>query len=331
MTPSQLFTAVRYAVSIREPYMIWGAPGGGKSAIIQQVTDDIARSKPGYRLEDVRALLLDPVDLRGLPSVKNGMTLWNIPNFLPADGEGVLFLDELPAAPQMTQAALYQLVLDRRIGDYYLPEGWAIVAAGNREEDGAVSHRMPSALRDRFIHADLETDIQDWSQWALEHDIEPVLLAFLRSRPELLHRFDKKQRSNPTPRSWARVSRLIAGGGTGNQAVEHAMFIGTVGEGAATEFSAYLRLFRDLPSADEILMNPKGIQIPKNAATLYAIAAGVARFITATNINRAIQFLDRLPQEYAVLCIQDAIKRDAGLISTTEYRKWVIEHKDVLS
>lgn len=326
MTPSQLFTDLMHAVRIKEPYMIWGPPGGGKSSLVQQVADSLEVS-----MADVRALLLDPVDLRGLPSVNKGVTSWNIPSFLPTEGEGVLFLDELPAAPPMTQAALYQLVLDRRIGDYFLPEGWAIVAAGNREEDGAVSHRMPSALRDRFIHGELVSDIADWSDWALTHgNVEPVVIAFLRSRPELLHKFNKKDRSNPTPRSWARVSRILASG-TGHQASEHRLILGTVGEGAAVEFSAYLRLFRDLPSADEILMNPKHAPVPKNAATLYAIASGVARFITVTNIQRAVTYFDRLPQEYAVLGIQDAIKRDNGLIHTSEYRAWIIAHKDVLS
>lgn len=324
MTPSQLYTDLMHAVRIKEPYMIWGPPGGGKSSLVQQVSDALNMS-----MADVRALLLDPVDLRGLPSVSKGVTSWNIPSFLPTEGDGVLFLDELPAAPPMTQAALYQLVLDRRIGDYFLPEGWAIVAAGNREEDGAVSHRMPSALRDRFIHGELVSDISDWSEWALPNQIEPVVIAFLRSRPELLHRFNKKDRSNPTPRSWARVSRILASG-TGNQASEHRLIMGTVGEGAATEFSAYLRLFRDLPSADEILMNPKGAIVPKNAATLYAIASGVARFVTVTNIARAIQYFDRLPQEYAVLGIQDAIKRDNGLTHASEYRAWIIAHSDVL-
>lgn len=306
--------------------MIWGPPGVGKSDIVRQAASSISRV-----VADVRALLLDPVDLRGLPSVKNGVTNWNIPSFLPTDGEGILFLDELPAAPPMTQGALYQLVLDRKIGDYILPPDWAIVAAGNREQDGAVSHRMPTALRNRFMHVELDADISDWSEWAVAGgSVETVVIAFLRSRPELLHKFDKNDRAFPTPRSWTMVSRILQGRTPRTQNVEHAMIAGTVGEGAAVEFSAYLRLFRDLPSPDEILLNPKTAIIPKNAATLYAVASAIARFVTVSNIHRACEYFDRLPAEYGVLGIKDAITRDRGLTKTDAYVKWAIKNKDVL-
>ena len=151
MTPSQIVSALNSLLSIRQPVFIWGAPGVGKSQIVAQVAQ--AR---GLALRDIRAVLLDPVDLRGLPRItEQGLSVWCPPAFLPTPSdpqEGIIFLDELNAAPPLVQAACYQLILDRAIGEYRLPDGWSIVAAGNREKDKAVSYRMPSALANRLVH-----------------------------------------------------------------------------------------------------------------------------------------------------------------------------------
>ena len=124
-------------------------------------------------------MLLDPVDLRGLPSVRGDVAHWCPPSFLPTEGEGILFLDELNAAPPLVQAACYQLVLDRRVGEYVLPDGWTVVAAGNRETDRAVTHRMPSALANRFVHLDFSVDVAAWLQWAESAGVGEEVLAFI--------------------------------------------------------------------------------------------------------------------------------------------------------
>jgi len=125
--------------------------------VIHQLAAELA-----IPLRDILALLLDPVDLRGLPFLgSDGRSKWAMPDFLPQDGEGILFLDELNAAPAMVHASCYQLVLDRKLGEYTLPEGWAIVAAGNRDSDRATTTRMPTPLRNRFVHPEFEVDVQD--------------------------------------------------------------------------------------------------------------------------------------------------------------------------
>src|SRR5258705_1979645 len=171
----------------KQPVFIWGGPGIGKSAVVRQLATDMA-----IPLQDVRALLLDPVDLRGLPFLgQDGRSKWATPEFLPQDGSGILFLDELNAAPAMVQASCYQLVLDRKLGEYNLPDGWAIVAAGNRDSDRAVTTRMPSPLRNRFVHLEFEVDLQEWSEWAIQAGIRPELIAFLRFRQDLLSVCDR--------------------------------------------------------------------------------------------------------------------------------------------
>ena len=147
------------------PYLCGAPPGIGKSQVIAQAARDL-----GIDLIDVRAVLLDPVDLRGLPHIdENRRACWCPPDFLPREGCGVMLLDELNAAPPLVQAACYQLVLDRCLGEYRLPEGWSMVAAGNRETDRAVTHRMPSALANRFAHLNFDVDAEEWIQWAQDN------------------------------------------------------------------------------------------------------------------------------------------------------------------
>jgi MoxR-like ATPase len=153
MKPSRVETVLSHTLTTRWPTFLWGPPGVGKSSIVRKIAGD-----RGLHLLDVRASLLDPTDLRGLPYVADDRARWSPPSFLPhdPDSQGLLFFDELNAAPPLVQASLYQLTLDRRVGEYELPAGWSIVAAGNRAEDGSVTYRMPAALANRFIHLEFE-------------------------------------------------------------------------------------------------------------------------------------------------------------------------------
>src|SRR6516162_6667182 len=224
MKPSLVSRTLRkLLIGEKQAVFIWGSPGSGKSAVVNQLAIEL-----GIALRDVRALLLDPVDLRGLPFLgSDGRSKWATPEFLPQDGTGILFLDELNAAPAMVQASCYQLVLDRKLGEYTLPDGWAIIAAGNRDSDRAVTTRMPTPLRNRFVHLEFEIDIQEWSEWAIQAGIRPEVIAFLRFRPELISQPDRDAHAFPSPRSWEFVSRILAA--APDQAVEHELFAGAVG------------------------------------------------------------------------------------------------------
>ena len=199
MKPSKLYEALHALIGERVPLHIWGACGVGKSQIVAQVADDL-----DFDFLDVRAVQLDPVDLRGLPRIKEDQTEWVPPKFLPTSGKGILFLDELTSAPQMTQAGCYQLVLDRKLGEYRLPDGWVVIAAGNPASERGVHFSMPRPLRNRFVHLELEADLNDWCKWAVNSNVRPEIIAFLRFKPDLLHTADATSDANawPTPRSW---------------------------------------------------------------------------------------------------------------------------------
>jgi hypothetical protein len=325
MNASAISTALRILVTAKQPVFIWGGPGIGKSAVVRQLAEDMT-----VPLHDVRALLLDPVDLRGLPFLgADGRSKWATPEFLPQDGAGILFLDELNAAPAMVQASCYQLVLDRKLGEYTLPKGWAIVAAGNRDSDRAVTTRMPTPLRNRFVHLEFEVDLQEWSAWAIEAGIRPEVIAFLRFRQELLSAFDRDANAFPSPRSWEFVSRILDA--MPEQSVEHELFAGTVGAGPATEFSAFLKTFRELPNIDAILLNPLKAPVPENAAAQYAVASALAHCATDTNFDRICTYLGRMPTEFSVLCVRDASLRQPAVQHTPAFTRWATANHHVLA
>jgi MoxR-like ATPase len=322
--PSEIFESLNGLIDARQTVFIWGGPGIGKSAVVKQLAN-----KHGLPLRDVRALLLDPVDLRGLPYLSDGCSKWATPDFLPQDGAGVLFLDELNAAPPMVQASCYQLVLDRKLGEYALPDGWSIVAAGNRESDRAVTNRMPTPLRNRFVHLDFEVDMQEWSQWAIQNGIRPEVIAFLRFRPALLSAFDRDNNAFPSPRSWEFVSNILSI--NAKQRIEHELIAGAVGTGAATEFSAFLTMFRQLPNIDAILLNPHKEVVPDNAAAQFAVATALAQRASDTNFDRVYQYLKRMPTEFNVLAVRDATLRDSNICHTAGYTQWAVENHEVLA
>jgi hypothetical protein len=324
MKPSDISESLNGLIDARQTVFIWGGPGIGKSAVVKQVA-----AKRSLALRDIRALLLDPVDLRGLPFLSDGRSKWATPDFLPQDGAGVLFLDELNAAPPMVQASCYQLVLDRKLGEYTLPEGWSIVAAGNRESDRAVTNRMPTPLRNRFVHLDFEVDTQEWSHWAIQTGIRPEVIAFLRFRPVLLSAFDRDNNAFPSPRSWEFVSRILTS--NPKQNLEHELIAGAVGAGAATEFSAFLRMFRTLPNIDAILLNPQQEPVPDNAGAQFAIATALAQRASDTNFDRVHQYLKRMPVEFNVLAVRDASLRTPDIRHTAAYTTWAVENHHVLS
>lgn len=325
MKPSQIAAMLQLLIAAKQPVIVWGAPGISKSAVGQQTAAALGR-----KAWDVRGSLIDPVDLRGIPYIDKGRTRNAPPSFLPtvADGPTLIILEEMNRAPVMVQNALLQLTLDRRIGEYELPDTCEIIACCNRETDGGGVVKMPQALSNRFVHLLMEPDVNDWCRWAAGAGIEPATIAFIRSFPHLLFAFDTKAKAWPSPRSWEFVSRITAqkpGNG-----IEHALYSGTVGEGAGVEYSAFLRMFRELPNPDAILLNPASAAVPTSPASLYAVAAALARYATPANFGRILTYLERMPIEYNVCCVQDATRREPALATGPEFTAWSVKHSEVM-
>jgi MoxR-like ATPase len=329
MKPSMLVEALLVLIEARVPAHIWGACGVGKSQIVAQVAKHL-----GWDFRDIRAVQLDPVDLRGLPRITSDWTEWVPPKFLPTEGKGILLLDELTSAPQLTQAGCYQLVLDGKLGEYVLPEGWAVVAAGNPASERGVYFSMPRPLRNRFEHLELEPDLTDWCRWAIKSGIRNEIIAFLRFKPELLHDADATSDQNawPTPRAWEMASKILNGLSKqpGSPALEKTMLDGVIGPGAAAELVGFLQLFRQLPSVDEVLLNPDSAPLPKEPSSQIAIATALGRVLNDQSIARGMKYLKRLATEMRVLAMRDAATRDRSITHTPEFIEFGLQHEEIL-
>lgn len=331
MKPVDLYQALHALVRERVPLHLWGACGVGKSQIVARVAKDLS-----YEFLDIRAVQLDPVDLRGLPRIEAGQTEWVPPKFLPTSGKGILFLDELTSAPQMTQAGCYQLVLDRQLGEYRLPEEWVVIAAGNPASERGVHFSMPRPLRNRFVHLVLEPDLTDWCRWAVQSGIRSEIIAFLRFKPALLHDADVTSDQNawPTPRSWEMASNVLNGLGRhatqGPATLEAQLLEGTIGPGAAAELLGFLQLFRQLPSIDEILLNPETAPLPDEPSAQIAISTALGRVMSDQSVGKGVKYLERMPAEMRVLAMRDAAARDRAITHTPEFVRFGVEHAEVI-
>ena len=340
MKPSQVQSALLHCLAVQRPVFLWGAVGVGKSDLVAKVA-----AQTGRELRDVRLSLLDPVDLKGfpVPDTENRQMTWLPADFLPPTmvkkgtkmapnpSKGILFLDEMNSALPAVQGAAYQLILNRRIGDYVLPAGWDIIAAGNRSGDRSVTHSMPAALSNRLLHIDYEVNLDEWCGWAIDNDISPSLVAFLRFRSNLLHNFDPKinPRSFPTPRSWFFANQVL--GSKLEPNVEFELLKGTVGEGAAGECMAFMRIVRDLPNIDQILIDPDSVAVPTELSAKYAVATTLAARASRDNIDRLMKYINRVPTEFQVVFTRDAARRDPTVAKTKSFTDWLIKNSDVLS
>lgn len=280
MTPQELTPFLSRLVEgqLQLSLMLWGLPGIGKSSIVA----DVAR-KHGLQLVDLRLSQLAPTDLRGLPVAENGVSRWFPPEFLPTDGKGILFLDEINMAPPAMQGISQQLILDRRVGSYRVPDGWFIWAAGNRKSDRAAVFEMPSALANRFIHIELVPDIDSFKAWGLRVGLSEQILAFLAFRPTLLHQIDALRPAWPSPRSWVMAHQLLGA----QLSVEPA-----IGPGAAGELEAFCSVYQALPDLEGVLAGDMKAKFPGEASARYAtVLSLIVRADTAEKGVNALSWL----------------------------------------
>lgn len=332
MRPLQLRKAIVAAIRSKISAFVWGPPGIGKSQLTMQIAAEL-----GYGLIDLRLSQLDPADIRGIPSIdtKKRLSLWNSPEFLPIeerDGEhGVLFFDELNSAHPATQTVAYQLILDGRVGNYVLPPGWVCIAAGNRMEDKAIVNRMSSALSNRFIHFDFEVYYEDWIQWANTAAILPEVVSFIRWKPQMLHQFDDADaRSFPTPRTWEFVSKIIPHV-VADLDLEYDCVSGLIGEGAATEFIAYNKIFSNLPDPDKILNDPDSVKVDTDdPAIMFAIAGSLSHRASEKTFEKILRYADRMPPEYQTILVRDSLHKVPDLRFNDHFKAWTRKNANVL-
>ena len=321
------------------PVMIWGAPGVGKSQLINQVG-----IRHDVTVIDIRLSQMEPSDLRGIPFREKDSVEWAIPSMLPNTKrhgtKGILFLDEITSAVPSVSAAAYQLILDRRLGDYRVPDGWAIFAAGNRQGDRGVTYTMPAPLANRFSHFELDLNLDDWVAWAYKEGIDERIIAFLRFRPELLFDFDPAHNpvAFPTPRSWEFTHRAL------KKFMNHPMLLlgslqACVGDAAGIELKAFIDSLDQMPDLDAILRG-EDVKSPKEIDLQYAVASAlVGRAIKAKDSDNAnevwghiLNYADNFRQkEMGVMLISDMLRAVGDdLFALPEFAKWAESIGDIM-
>jgi DNA polymerase III delta prime subunit len=321
------------------PVMIWGPPGVGKSQLVSQLAQ-----KHDRPLIDIRLSQMEPSDLRGIPFKVDSRVEWAIPSMLPDaqvhGEEGILFLDEITSAPPSVSAAAYQLILDRRLGDYRVPNGWAIFAAGNRQGDRGVTYSMPAPLANRFSHYEIDINLDDWVAWAYKNSIDERIIAFLRFRPDLLFDFDPTHNpvAFPSPRSWEFVHNAL------NKFMDHPeLFLGAlqscVGPAAGIELNAFIANLDQMPDLDAIV-NGENVPIPSEIDLQYAVASAlVGRAIRAKETPEAektysniLKYANSFRQrEMGVMLVSD-MHRAIGeeLFAVEEFANWADAIADIM-
>ena len=278
VSPNGAKKSIVRAFKKQRPIFIWGPPGIGKSDIVGQIGSDMSAL-----VIDIRLSLWDPTDIKGIQyyAAYDNTMKWAPPSELPDANMAkkykkiVLFLDEMNSAAPAVQAAAYQLILNRKVGTYKLPDNVLIVAAGNREADKGVTYRMPSPLANRFVHLEIKVDFDDWFAWAVQNDIHQDVVGYLSFSKKDLYDFDPKSpsRSFATPRSWSFVSELLED--DDDEATTTDLVSGSVGEGLAVKFMAHRKVSAQLPNPSDVLAGKVKTLDTKEISAMYSLTVSL--------------------------------------------------------
>lgn len=316
-----------------------GAPGVGKSRAIRQIAKEIElNTKKKTKVTDVRLLLFNPIDLRGIPTSNADKTLeiWLKPQIFQMDEKdnviNILFLDEISSAPQSVQAAAYQITLDRVVGEHKLPDNCIVIAAGNRVTDKSVSFKMPKALANRLLHIEVEGEFSSWKIWAISKGINQKVVGFLSFRRDYLMSFEpaSDDLAFATPRAWEMVSNLL---NLVSDDVEkmYPLISGIIGTGVATEFRTWCKVYNGLPDIKEIFEG-KMPNVPTSTDAMYALVSSMTAYAREhkddlVQITNSVKYADRFPPDFSVILMKDYMCLDKDykevLMRIPEFIKWL--------
>lgn len=323
------------------PLMIWGAPGVGKSTLIRELC-----AEQGIEFIDIRLAQREPVDLRGLPVPKDDHVDWLLAGEWPRDpaSRGIILFDELSSADRTLQAAAYEIILDRRLGDLYrLPPGWLVMGAGNRMGDRAVAYSFSSALANRFCHLELVADVEQWCAWAQLQGLHSAVIGFLKFAPQYF--FDMSgntERGWPSPRSWERVAHALVTAErlklTSHQL--RLLVAGLIGDGAAIAFFGFFDIYQQLPDVVAMLDGQVAVQVPSRNDARYALCAAITHHLWRRK-ERVKQRLDvfftvsaELSSDFATMLMLDVVRvndklddhRASIVFAHPRYADWTKQH-----
>ncbi len=327
------------AISELPSIMLWGPPGAGKSDAVKELGKALS-AKTGRTavVTDVRLLLSNPIDLRGIPvaNAEKTLAVWLKPKIFDMDTSedviNLLFLDELSACSATMQAAAYQITLDRIIGEHKLPDNCIVIAAGNRITDKSVAFKMPKALANRLCHIEINADFDSWMIWAKENNIHYKIIDFLVSRREFFMNFDpqKDDLAFPTPRTWELASKVLYSF-EGSTEDAYMMLSGCIGTATAVEFLTWCMVYNEIPSV-EAIFNGRNPTVPKKPNVVFALVSSMVAYAREhkddiDRIGNAISYSEHFAPDFSVSFVREVINIEPGyakkLVALPAYRKWM--------
>ena len=314
------------------PYLV-GAAGLGKTAMIKDVAKKIGADRDvECHVQELRLTERSPEEIAGwlIPNDDKSRMVHVAPDWMrkmTPNSYGILFLDELPQAVTMCQNVSAQICNERAVGSWKIPDGWAIIAAGNRMSDRAGTNNMPSHLKDRLMFLPVEADLEDTMAYANLVGWSEQIKAFLRFRPSRLHEFKVDQDSCPSPRTWGKVNSVLKWGLDPVEQID--AIAGNIGQAATAEFVGFLKVYDVIPDIDELIANPSSAVISDAPDVQYAVCAALSSKLTGKNAKNIVTYLKRLPeQELAAFVIKDAMSRSEDLkrelTRDDAVREWIL-------
>lgn len=322
----QLVELLKAYVPAKIVPLIKGSPGVGKSDVVKQVAKEY-----NLKVIDVRLAQCDPTDLSGLPTFVNGRATYMPMDTFPLEGDEVpegydgwlLFLDELTSANRAVQAASYKILLDRMVGQNKLHEKVAIICAGNLETDDAIVEELSTALQSRMAHIELSLNHEIWCDWAMDNGIDHRITDFIKFKPNALYTFQPDHTDNTyaAPRTWEFANRLMKH--MDKSHVLQPMLAGVLSKGVAMEFITFCRIYESLPKPGDILKNPEGVPVPTEPSVQFAICGSIANNVDEENAEQYWKYIERLPAEFQMVCIKEALRRKPALHKLKVFKDWV--------
>lgn len=330
MRPSATFNFLVFAVNAKFPILIKGKPGIGKSDIVTQVAEELKAN-----LCIFHPVVSDPTDFKGMPFMKGDqadfLPFGELMRLINAKKLTICFLDDLGQAPASVQAACMQLILARRINGHKVSDHVVFIAATNRREDKAGVSGLLEPVKSRFASIiELEVNTEDWITWALGNEMPVELISFIQWRPELLDQFQptRDMVNTPSPRTVANIGKLYNEGLPSK--LEFEVFKGTAGEAFAVEFTAFLKIYRELPDVNQIILSPDTAIVSEEPAVLYALSGALGDKANETNIGAIIQYLGRIPPEISVATLKNVATKNPAVCRTKEFINWASKNANYL-
>jgi hypothetical protein len=325
--PSTVSDCLSKLLPARLPVLLVGPPGVGKSDLVAG-----ACQAADMACEVFHPAVSDPTDYKGLPALVDGaaefLPYGDLRRLLSAEAPTVAFLDDLGQAPAAVQAAAMQLILARRVNGHTLPDCVSFVAASNRRQDKAGVTGILEPVKSRFATIlEVTADLDDWAAWAFANGVTVETIAYLRMCPGDLLDFKPTSdlTNSPSPRTWAHLDKLVRLGLTDLETLS-----GAVGEGHAVKYVGFLKVAKQMPSIDGILLNPDKAPIPSEPSALYAVSVALAARASTQTADRIIRYAGRLPAEFSVLCVRDSHRKCADVANCKAFIEWSSKHADVL-